>query len=142
MHPSVFLVLFADGGLLLYNLQQTTMHAVASTSLARLSAAGTPVLPCCMEVACTSSTATAQLCMNSSSSGSRSMRLRSTTSSNSSKSCQGTGNAAAPTSCVAAVGYSDGSTVLYALAMGGAATGADAVSSDALQAIQQLLAGC
>jgi hypothetical protein len=133
------LVLFADGYLLVFDLQQTTTQDVASTSLARLSAAGTTVLPCCMEVASTSSTATSQLSIDSSSSGSRSMRLRTTSSS---KAFLGAGNAAAHAGCVAAVGYSDGSTVVYDLAIGGDATEPGAAArSNALQVLQQLLAG-
>jgi hypothetical protein len=144
MQASVCLVLFGDGCLLVFDLQQNTLHAVASTSLARLSAAGTAVLPCCMEVVCTSSSSTSQLGSSSSGSGSgsRSLRLRTTSSS---KSMQGSGNAAAHTGCAVLVGYSDVSTILYDLAMGGAAGGGDeaAVGVDsAVQALQQLLAGC
>jgi hypothetical protein len=143
MQASLCLALFADGCLLVMDLRQTTKHAIASTTLLRpAAAAGAAAVPCCMEVACTSSSATSQLGASSSSSGSsRGMRLRA---SSSNKAVQGSGNAAAQDRCVAAVGYSDGSTVLYELSVGSARSDAAdaAASADSLQALQQLLAGC
>jgi hypothetical protein len=145
MQASVCLALFADGCLLVMDLRQTTKHAIASTMLTRpAAAAGAIAVPCCMEIACTNSSATSQLgasSSSSSSSGSRGMRLRA---SSSNKAVQGAGNAAAHTACIAAVGYSDGSTVLYELSAGtSSSVAADvAAGADSLQALQQLLAGC
>jgi hypothetical protein len=141
MQASVCLALFADGCLLVLDLRQTTKHAVASTTLMRpaAAAAGAAAVPCCMEVACTGSSATSQMGASSSSSGSsRGMRLRA---SSSNKAVQGSCSAAAQNRCVAAVGYSDGSTVLYELSVGSAGSDA-AAGADSLQALQQLLAGC
>jgi hypothetical protein len=64
------------------------------------------------------------------------MRLRA---SSSNKTMQGSISAAVNTRCVAAVGYSDGSTVLYELSV---AAGDAAAAADGMQALQQLLTGC